>query len=166
MSLFSRIEKIYHALTQQKVSKISVQAQEQEKIEESSRNYLNLYEMYSSCPPLFRAINIRATLASRFLNLNSSNPDKLKHVLSYLSPTASMSIIENIVFKASIDSDIFGLGTVELYLNDNMRPQLSNIHAKSIDFKRDSSNRILFKPGTQSPQAIIQTTDFERNEID
>jgi len=166
MSLFSRIQKIYRALTPRKVSKISVQAREQEKPEESSRNYSSLYEMYSTCPPLFRAINIRATLASRFLNIDSSNPDKLKHVLSYLSPTASMSIIENIVFKASIDSDIFGLGTVELYLNDNMRPQLSNIHAKSIDFKRDSSNRILFKPGTQSPQAIIQTTDFEKSEID
>ena len=136
MSLFSRIQKIYRALTSRKVSKISVQAQEQEKPEESSRNYFNLYEMYSSCPPLFRAINIRATLASRFLNLNSPNPDKLKRILSYLSPTASMSIIENIVFKASIDSDIFGLGAVELYLNENMRPELSSIHAKSIDFKR------------------------------
>ena len=90
MSLFSRIQKIYRALTPRKVS-ISVQAREQEKPEESSRNYLNLYEMYSTCPPLFRAINIRATLASRFLNIDSSNPDKLKHVLSYLSPTASMS---------------------------------------------------------------------------
>ena len=166
MSLFSQIQKIYRALTSRKVSKISVQAQEQEKPEEGSRNYLNLYEMYSSCPPLFRAINIRATLASRFLKLNSSNPDKLKRILSYLSPTASMSIIENIVFKASIDSDIFGLGAVELYLNENMRPELSSIHAKSIDFKRDSSNKILFKPGTQIPQAIIQTTDFETTEID
>ena len=46
MSLFSRIQKIYRALTLQKVSKISVQAQEQEKPEESSRNYLNLYDMF------------------------------------------------------------------------------------------------------------------------
>ncbi len=159
MSLFQKIGRIYTALKGQRISQISVQAMEQEKPSKLSRQ--DLYKIYTSCPPLKRAIDIRATLASNFIKLQSDNQAAVDRVISTLSSTSGFAKLKRVIFNASILADVEGAGFVELYLDNNLRPSLSIIHSQSVDYERDERGRIKYQNG--KPRALIQEVDeFEK----
>ncbi len=151
----SLLHRIYTAIKGERISQISVQAMEQEKPSKLSRR--DLYTLYASCPPLKRAIDIRATLASNFISIQSDNQAAVDKVISTLSPTAGLAKLKKIIFNSSVQADVEGAGFVELHLDDNLRPSLSLIHSQSIDYQRDERGRILYQNG--KPKALVQEID-------
>ncbi|DAZ85609.1 TPA_asm: portal protein [Altiarchaeum virus] len=159
MSLLQRIYRAYSELRGQRISQVSEQSEEMEK-ERIAPTRADYYKVYRTCPPLFRAIQIRATIASHYFSLKSET-DIVEKLLSSLDKTSGMAKLRDIVFRASIMADVEGSAFTEIHLDRNMRPTLSLLHSESVDFGRDDMDEIIYDEYGR-PKMLVQTNNFRK----
>lgn len=120
-----------------------------------------IFKRYPLC---FRGAIIRANeVIARGFEIVANDKEARATIISFINKTN----LKNLIFQICIDTDVFGNSFLEVIYSKNRREvaDLAIIHPATMDFLRDSRQRIVFNENGK-PRGFIQKSAAKRIEFE